>query len=224
MESLEIRSEMISLSDQEIINRVLSGEGQQYALIVRRYNARLYRIGMSLLNSPADVEDAMQLAYMKAYEHLKDFEHKSLFSTWLTRIFINTCLHHLKQQKQRQMRETDPDNIRRSIAGAIAQLPDKAVMNHELRKILEHALTALPEKYRMVFVMREVEDMSTSETMAALSLTESNVKVRLNRARTMLREKLNSYYRNEQVYHYHLTRCDKMVERVMNALGIAMNS
>jgi RNA polymerase sigma-70 factor (ECF subfamily) len=110
--------------------------------------------------------------------------------------------------------------MNRHIAGQVARLPENALMNRELKKVLEHALTQLPEKYRVVFVMRRVEDMSVADTMAALSLTESNVKVRLSRARTMLRQSLGSYYRNDLIYSFHLIRCDRIVQNVLAALKI----
>ena len=220
MESTDIQSALTGQPDEQIIERILTGEARLYELIVRRYNARLYRVGMSLLNDPTDVEDVMQMAYIKAYEHLQAFERRALFSTWLSRIFINESLLFLKQKKRRAMMQTEGSDMNRAIAGQVTRLPEHAVLNHELKKVLEYALAQLPEKYRLVFVMREVEGMSVSETMAALELTESNVKVRLSRARSMLRETLGSYYRNDVVYQFHLSRCDRMVQHVLQTLKI----
>jgi RNA polymerase sigma-70 factor (ECF subfamily) len=91
-------------------------------------------------------------------------------------------------------------------------------MNTELRNILENALIKLPEKYRLVFVMREVEDMSTAETMECLSLSESNVKVRLNRAKELLRTSLSQYYKTEELFDFHLSKCDKIVANVLSII------
>ena len=96
--------------------------------------------------------------------------------------------------------------------------PLKNLMNKELKTILEDAVSALPEKYRMVFVMREIQEMSTNETMEVLSLGESNVKIRLNRAKEMLRNELSSYYHSNQVFEFHLTRCDRIANYVMSRI------
>jgi RNA polymerase sigma-70 factor (ECF subfamily) len=220
MEYISDQQELVVLTDKEIIRHIIAGNSRLYELIVRKHNARLYRIGMSLMNNPQDVEDVMQTAYVNAYEHLRDFSGKSKFSTWLTRIFINENFQRLKERKRRLTMQTDRYYINRSIAGSIAQLPEKAMLNQELRNVLEDALAQLPEKYRIVFVLREVENLSVAETMEALSLSESNVKVRLSRAKAALREQLASYYRSDGVYHFHLSRCDIMVARVFSKLGI----
>ena len=189
------------ISDEEIISRILGGEHRMYEIIMRRYNAMLYRIGMSMVNNDAEVEDIMQVTYIKAYENLHKFEKRSGFSTWLTRILINESLYQLKKSK-RNMRielnnDTHPDNKADNGAGT----PVNTLLNKELSNILEQALVQLPEKYRMVFVLREMENMSIDETVDILNITEANVKVRLNRAKTMLRDTLGSYYKNEGVYH-----------------------
>ncbi len=209
------------ISDEEIISRILGGEHRMYEIIMRRYNAMLYRIGMSMVNNDAEVEDIMQVTYIKAYENLHKFEKRSGFSTWLTRILINESLYQLKKSK-RNMRielnnDTHPDNKADNGAGT----PVNTLLNKELSNILEQALVQLPEKYRMVFVLREMENMSIDETVDILNITEANVKVRLNRAKTMLRDTLGSYYKNEGVYHFHLTRCDRIVNNVFLKLGLA---
>src|SRR5690349_8625920 len=103
MESTGTISSQIDQSDEQVIRHILAGEPRLFELIVRRYNARLYRIGMSMLNNPTDVEDVMQATYVKAFEHLADFESRAQFSTWLTRVFINESLHYLKKKKQHAM-------------------------------------------------------------------------------------------------------------------------
>lgn len=205
-----------TISDNEVITKVLNGEKDFYALIVRRYNQRLYRIGMSMLKDDDEVEDVMQVAYIKAYENLCKFEFKAAFSTWLTRIFMNESLLRLRKRKQSVLiNEEMIDNEIHKQPVKDSQTPLAKVLNQELRVVLEGAIRQLPEKYRTVFVMREVEGMNVAETQQCLDLTEVNVKVRLNRAKAMLRESLSMYYKNEEVFHFYLTRCDKMVDRVM---------
>lgn len=209
-------------SDKEIIDRILAGEKKLFGLLVRKYNARLFRMGMAIMNSDTEVEDIMQTTYTKAYENLFKFENRSSFGTWLTRIMINESLLQLKRKRLSMSTEGD---IQFAINDFIHRFPEsetpaQVVMNKELAIALEAALADLPEKYRLVFVMREIENMSVAETMEILGITETNVKVRLNRAKAMLREKLHNYYKSENIYHFHLTRCDAMVRNVLTQLEI----
>ena len=206
------------LPDSELVTRILQGEKDLYALIVRRYNQRLYRVGMGILDDDADVEDAMQVAYINAWENLGKFKFRSSFSTWLTRIMINESLLRTKKRKHfLEMKEDTINHYQQSIPqqNAISKL-----MNADLRKTLEKAIHALPEKYRTVFILREIESMSVSETKECLEISEINVKVRLNRAKSMLRNTLSDLYRSEDVFGFHLSRCDRMVENVMSRINL----
>ncbi len=205
-----------SIADNEIIIRVLAGEKNLYALLVRRYNQRLYRIGISIINDDAEVEDVMQVAYIKAYENLKKFAFKSSFSTWLTRILINESLLRIKKSKQSLTINNDmiEKQIYQQSSGA-SQTPLMKVINTELKLALETAIYQLPEKYRTVFIMREIEDMNVAETQACLDLSEVNVKVRLNRAKAMLQNSLSKFYKKEDLLHFHLSRCNRLTAGVM---------
>jgi RNA polymerase sigma factor (sigma-70 family) len=208
-----------SISDNEIITRVIMGEKDLYALLVRRYNQRLYRISMSIINNDAEVEDAMQSAYIKAYENLEKFEFKSAFSTWLTRILINESLLRIKKRKKSLTMNDDmidSENPYRSPGEP--QTPLTNVINTELKLALEEAIRQLPEKYRTVFIMREIENMNVAETQECLNLSEVNVKVRLNRAKAMLRNTLSSFYNKEEIFHFYLSRCDRITEHVMKQI------
>src|SRR5437588_6836225 len=155
------------LSDEDIVGRIIKGEKHLYENLMRKYNSRLFRIAMSIINDDMEAEDIMQTAYINAYLQLPAFNQKSSFGTWLTRILINESLLH-KKRKQRfeqvlmQKESTEYHN----------DTPLKNLMNKELKDILENAVLTLPEKYRLVFVMREIEEMSTSETMEALNIGE----------------------------------------------------
>ncbi|MBN8672881.1 MAG: RNA polymerase sigma factor [Chitinophagales bacterium] len=209
--------ETTDTSDIEVINRILEGNKNLYSTIVRRYNQRLYRIGMSILSDDAEVEDVMQVVYINAYENLGKFAFKASFSTWLTRILINECLLRLKKRgKTIIMNDGNMENeIQHWQAG---ETPVTKVLNTELKTILADAISKLPEIYRTVFVMREIENMNVAETQTCLDISEVNVKVRLNRAKAMLRELLANYYKKEDILHFHLTRCDRMVEQVMSKI------
>jgi RNA polymerase sigma factor (sigma-70 family) len=208
-----------TISDNEIIARVLQGEKDLYAIIVRRYNQRLYRIGMSIINDDAEVEDVMQVTYINAYEHLSKFASRSAFSTWLTRILINESL--LRLRKRKLTIDADDNIINNHVYQqhtTDTQTPFMKVLNTELKDILEKAILELPEKYRSVFIMREIENLNVAETKECLDITEANVKVRLNRAKSLLKNSLSAYYKNEDILNFHLSRCNKMVIQVMNQI------
>jgi RNA polymerase sigma factor (sigma-70 family) len=208
--------EPTATSDGELIVRILHGEKNLYATIVQRYNSRLYKVGISILNDDLEVEDAMQVAYINAYENLAGFSFKSTFSTWLTRILINECLLRLKKKVNNI---TLNENIMEQNRHAVErQTPAAKFLNSELKVILDKAIRDLPEKYRTVFVMREIENMNVAETQECLSISEVNVKVRLNRAKAMLRDLLSNYYNKEDILHFHRSRCNRMVERVMSKI------
>lgn len=208
-----------NIPDKEVIQRVLAGETNLYAILVRRYNQRLYRVAISIVNDNTEAEDAMQVTYIKAFENLIKFEHKSAFSTWLIRILINECL--LRAKKRNQSLAMNDDMIenelhRRPLDNA--QTPLTSVVNSELKKVLENAICQLPEKYKTVFVMRELENMSVAETQECLNISEVNVKVRLNRAKVMLRNSITSLYKKEDLLDFHLTHCNRMTENVMRQI------
>ncbi|MCU7493063.1 MAG: RNA polymerase sigma factor [Bacteroidota bacterium] len=206
------------LSDEEIVKKVTGGDINFYEVIMRRYNQRLFRIGHAYLRDDDEIEDAIQSAYLKAYEQLNNFQGRSSFSTWLIRIYINELLQGLKKKKRFQ-NYFDPDLINNSydppeVGTYNMETPYNSTLNNELKDILEKAVDELPEKYRVVFIMREIEDMSVSETSKSLNITEANVKVRLNRAKNILRESLSQYYHYKDIYNFNLIRCDRIVANV----------
>jgi len=174
---------------------------------------------MSIIHNDEEAEDVMQNAYMKAYEYLRRFEGKSKFSTWLIRILINESLLWIQRNKRKIDYQINVVNeIKSSSITNEANGPAQQMMNNELRQILETAVAQLPQKYRVVFVMRELENMSTIETSECLGISAVNVKVRLNRAKEMLRDSLlKSEYK--ELYSFHLSRCNGVVERVMQKLN-----
>lgn len=201
-------------SESELIEDILAGEHSLYEYFIRKYNQRLFRTGMSIVNNDMEVEDAMQTAYIKAYEHLGTFRNHSSFGTWITRILINECLLQRKNKQRLQIQQGNHPEIISHM-----DTPAHRLINKELATALEDAIAGLPEKYRLVFVLREVENLSVKETAEVLLLEESNIKVRLNRAKTMLRENLSGYMK-ESVYAFHLTRCDRIVGQVLKELQI----
>jgi RNA polymerase sigma factor (sigma-70 family) len=200
------------IPDEFLINRIVSGEKKLFEHIMRRHNQSLFRIGMSILNNDMETEDAMQTAYINAYEHLQSFEMRSSLTTWITRIMINECLARKKKKMKFRM------EIERQSGTQISMTtPASLLVNKELSGVLESSIARLPEKYRLVFVLREIEEMSVRQTSETLSIEESNVKARLSRAKAMLRESLNGFMK-ENIYSFHLVRCDRIVSNVLSRI------
>jgi len=212
------------LSDEAAIRRVLQGERNAYEVIMRRYNQRLFRIARSYIRDEDEIEDVVQETYIKAYEQLHRFEFRSRFSTWLTRILMNEALARARRQQRFSPLapdgQDDPGAERRQHALAPEkETPMERLMNAELKEILEKAVDDLPEKYRLVYMMREVEGMSVAETSECLAITQTNVKVRVNRAKEMLRGTISGFYQQEEVFEFNLVRCDRIVKGVLERIG-----
>ena len=178
-----------SYSDEEIVDRVKGGEVALYEIIMRRYNQRLYRVARAVLRDDAEAEDVMQDAYVRAYQHLDQFAGRSLFSTWLTRIALHEALSRLRLRNRNQQFDDTGRDGESSMNNMVESSPDpeQNASRAELSHLLEEALLGLPEQYRTVVMLRDVEGMSTAETASALDLTEDNVKIRLHRGRAMAR-------------------------------------
>lgn len=207
------------LKDEDVIAMILGGHVNKYEHLMRKYNQRLFRVCMAILHNEEDAEDALQEGYINAYEQLARFRGESAFSTWLTRIVINQAL---KKNKENLRFIHQSDSNSNKIIQKIKDMntPARAVIQKELKNNLETCIKSLPETYRMVYMMREVEKMSVAETSACLNISEVNVKVRLNRAKEKLREKLSEIYSEIEVFEFHLERCNKIVEKVMNRICV----
>jgi RNA polymerase sigma-70 factor (ECF subfamily) len=210
-----------TLTDEEIVGRILDGEKEMYEIIIRRHNQRLFRISRAYTNDSNEAEDIVQQAYINAYEHLPSYQGRSKFSTWLTRILMNEALRRGKYRDrhiplQTPSSENGEKRRRLQLEVPTKENPDERVMNDELRTILERSIDGLPFKYRSVFVMREIDGMSIAETSESLGISPANVKVRLNRAKEMLKQRIGGVYRDVGVYHFDLVRCDRIVANVLS--------
>ncbi|MGE5053248.1 MAG: RNA polymerase sigma factor [Acidobacteriota bacterium] len=211
-------------SDEEVVRRVLDGETALYELLMRRHNQRLYRVARAILRDDAEAEDVMQDAYVRAYQNLASFEGRAKFVTWLTRIAVHEAL--TRSRRRLRFRALDPSD---ESNGEIMQSPpsstrspEQQAYDRELAAVLEKAVSSLSEDQRLVFMLRDVEGMTTEETAHCLNLTEENVKVRLHRARAGLRKRL---YRvvgatAARCFQFHAVRCDRVVKNVFGTLGI----
>jgi RNA polymerase sigma-70 factor, ECF subfamily len=209
-------------SDEEVVARVLQGETALFEIIMRRYNQRLFRVALAILRDQAEAEDVTQDAYVRAYQHLNQFAGRSAFSTWLTRIAVHEALARAGRRRQLEGLEgmvmLKGENSR-ELTSRLAS-PEQQASIGEISKLLETAILSLPETYRTVLMLRDVEEMSTAETASALNLTEENVKVRLHRARVLLRRELYTRAGSArgEAFPFMGARCDRMVQRVFQRL------
>jgi RNA polymerase sigma-70 factor (ECF subfamily) len=212
-----------AIPDEEIVERVRSGDTALYEVLMRRYNQRLYRVARSILRNDTDAEDVMQEAYVRAYEHLGDFMGEAKFSTWLTRIAIHEALGRLRKRSRMEDLETDTNGNFHLFTGRFISVdnPERETYDRELKVVLERAIESLPQDYRSVFVLRIVEELSIVETAECLDLTIETVKTRLHRGRALLRKHLQ--YRAgilaPEVFPFHLSRCDRIVKGVLRRIG-----
>lgn len=210
------------LEETEIIQRIIDGEKELYEILVRRNNQKLYRVIRSYIKDEADIEDIMQDSYVKAFTKLYQFKLESSFSTWLIRIGINESLARLKG-RGKLFYLTEHLNIFKSKQALELrdnkQLnPQETMIRNEANQYLENAIDQLDVKYRTVYIMKEVEEMSLNEIADALDLSIANVKVRLHRSKEMLKEKLYEATNDKNVYEFGFSRCDRITENVMNRI------
>lgn len=210
-----------ALPDREVIERVQAGDTALYEVIMRRYNQRLYRTARAILRDDAETEDVIQDTYVRAYQHLDQFAGDALFSSWLTSIAVHESLRRLRQ-RNRNLQLDDPEQDEKGPMN-IAETsldPEQRASAGELRGLLEEAVLALPDAYRTVVMLRDVEEMSTSETAAVLDLTEQNVKVRLHRGHAMMRDSLFARVgvSGKNAFPFMGARCDRVVVDVFARL------
>jgi RNA polymerase sigma-70 factor (ECF subfamily) len=210
-----------SLTDAEVVRRVLAGERELFEVLMRRHDGRVYRAVRAILRDEDEAEDAMQAAWLHAYQHLAGFAGAAAFSTWLVRIAVNEALGRLRR---RSRLAPLPDPGEEEPMEERPQDPEERAAAREAVRLLEHAVDRLPAPYRTVFVLREVEQLSTREAAEALGIGEEALKVRLHRARAMLRRALGDEVARAapEAFPFLAPRCNRIVARVMDAIaGIA---
>jgi RNA polymerase sigma-70 factor (ECF subfamily) len=208
------------LADEEIVGRVLAGEIAAFELIMRRYNQRLFRVARSIVGNDHETEDVLQETYVRAFQHLGQFAGLAKFSTWLTKIAVHEALaRRARRERMQPVDFTLPENLRMLPA---TNLPtaEQQVSVRELGSLLTQAVDSLPNELRTVFALRMIEGLDTSEAAQCLELTEANLKVRLHRARTMLRDRIDALIGAEvrQLYQFGGERCDRIVRAVLARL------
>ena len=203
------------LSDTEVVRRVLDGDTALFEILMRRYNQRLYRVARGILADDGEAEDVMQDAYVRAYTHLGQFAGRARFATWLTRIAVYEALARARRGR-RQVQIGDLSPRKEDSMTSTERGPEQRAIQRNLQALLETAIDALPESFRAVLVLREVEGLSTAETADSLGISESLVKTRLHRAHTALRQDIESRSRATLAgsFPFHLSRCDRVVAAV----------
>jgi RNA polymerase sigma-70 factor (ECF subfamily) len=229
VEKLALAHDLSTLSDETLVECVLERDEMAVREIVRRYNQRLFRAARAILRNDAEAEDVVQAGYVRAFTSLKSFRAESQFATWLTRIVMNEALGRLRRRKP----TTDLDQIEREqpTSAQIIQFPflqtpsdpETAMSRQETRALLEHAVDTLPEDFRVVFVLRDVEGLSIEETATQLMIKPETVNTRLFRARRLLRSEIENRLALSfgALFPFDGLRCAHMAERVLEELRTA---
>lgn len=206
-------------SDEEIVTRVTQGQTALFEVLMRRHNERIYRAARAIVRNDAEAEDVMQQAYVNAYAHLRQFDRRAAFATWLTRIAVHEAFARIRRHR----RDAEYQNS----AGGTPTMhtapydPERQALARELQSLVETAVDGLPDGQREVFMLRDVEGLSTSETAACLDVTEEAVRTRLTRARALLRRSLyeRAGLAASNAFSFQRPRCDRVVAAVLQRIA-----
>jgi RNA polymerase sigma-70 factor (ECF subfamily) len=220
------RGEMESFEDSALVDLARAHDETAIRVLVRRHNQRLFRAARSITGNDSDAEDVVQAAYIKAFTHLDAFRGEAQLSTWLTRIAINEALARMRRRRPTVGLDQVDLDAGRDSANVIAFPtladidPETEMSRSEVRAILERAVDALPTAFRTVFVLRDVEGLSTEETAQQLSIRPETVKTRLHRARRLLRTAIEEQFSGAfpALYPFDGARCVSMADRVVAGL------
>ena len=209
-----------SLDEEEIIKKIVDGEKALFEVLIRRYNSVLYKLARCYGFNHQDAEDIMQETHVSAYTDLKNFQHRSSYKTWVSKILLHKCVYKLSYGyfKNERPGTNEMHEHVKPVFNQSRMATEKIILNKELSKVLEKSLEEIPLTYRTVFILREVEGFSTNETAELMNSTPVNVKVRLNRAKTLLQKKLEGIYSSTDIYEFNAIYCDAMIKRVVNQI------
>ena len=204
-------------NDTDVIRQVLQGNTAMFELLMRRYNERVYRAARAIVRDEHEVEDVMQQAYVNAFTHLRQFNGAAQFSTWLTRIAINEALARVRRQGKYETFDDELSNGEPLMSRTQSENPERQAFTSELRDLLERAIDTLPDGMREVFVLRDVEGLSTSEVAECLGVTGDVVKTRLSRSRAALRRVMleRTGATTPEAFRFYRPRCDRVVAQVL---------
>lgn len=211
--------------DVSLVRRVLTGDRMAFAVLMRRFNRRLYRLARAIVGDDAEAEDALQEAYLNAYRRLSQFRGDSSLATWLSRLVVNECLGRMRRSARRQnVIPMTPSPVNHEVEAAPADevgSPDAEADRAQMRAILARRIDALPESFRAVFVLRSVEELSVEETAECLGIQAETVRSRHFRAKSLLREALAREIdiAERNLWEFAGARCDGIVARVLSRLA-----
>lgn len=211
-----------ALSDEQVVALVLEGQTALFEVLMRRHNERIYRAARAILRDERESEDVMQQAYVNAYAHLRQFDRRAQFSTWLTRIAVNEAISRARKRGRYQSLDEDaPGASETSMSTHQPPDPERQAFTRELSTLLEAAVDTLPDGHREVFVLRDVEGLSTAEAAESLGVSVDVVKTRLSRARAALRRQLfeRAGMAASNAFTFQRPRCDRVVAAVMARIG-----
>ncbi len=177
--------------------RLQSGDKSAFIELIDQYSDRVYNLALKILHNSQDAEDVLQETFTTVFQKIDSFQAQSDLFTWIYRIATNYSLLKIRRNKKEKLVSNELekyDNLSTSLASVSTDITDKSLLDSELISELNHALDKIPEKYRIVFVLRDLENLSTAETASILEISKANVKIRLRRARIYLREELCAYF------------------------------
>jgi RNA polymerase sigma-70 factor (ECF subfamily) len=209
------------LSDEQVVSQVLDGQTALFEVLMRRHNERIYRAARAIVKDEREAEDVMQQAYVNAYSHLRQFDGRSKFSTWLTRIAVHEALARVRRRSRFSGVEPDDLSTWEFPMAAISNSdPERQAFAQELAALLESAIDGLPDGAREVFMLRQVEGMSTDEVAEVLGVSTDVVKTRLSRARAALRRDLSERagMATAGTFRFLRPRCDRVVAAVLERI------
>lgn len=206
-------------TESEMIELILKGEKSFFEFIIRKYNPYLYKIGRSYNYNHEDTQDLMQDTFIDAYKNLAKFENRSSFKTWIIRIMLNNCFRKkakpsFKNEWNKNINENETPMFSKSNTDI-----SQTVHNRQLATIIEDAVSKIPDEYRIVFSLREMNGLNVAETSDILNISEANVKTRLNRAKLMLKKEIEKNYSAAELFDFNLIYCNAMVENVMHKIN-----
>ena len=209
-----------SLDEEELIKKIVDGDKTLFEVLIRRYNSVLYKLARCYGFNHQDAEDIMQETHVSAYTNLKNFQYKASYKTWVSKILIHKCVYKLSYGyfKNEHPGTNEMNDQVKPVFNQSRMGTEKIILNKELSKVLEKSLEEIPLTYRTVFILREVEGFSTNETAELMNSSPVNVKVRLNRAKTLLQKKLEGFYSSTDIYEFNAIFCDALVKRVINQI------
>ena len=211
--------------DASIVRRIAAGDRSAFERLMRRHNRRLYRLARAALRDEMEAEDALQDAYLQAYRSIGQFRGDAALATWLSRLVLNECLGRLRRNNRRQkvvpIVSSPTDREMDAVRADESELPERAVGRAQMRELLERKLDEIPEAFRVVFVLRSVEELSVEETAQTLRLAEATVRSRHFRAKSLLRESLAQEIdlAERDVFEFGGAHCDRVVAGVLGRMS-----